>query len=298
MASRGIGPGASGTSMTPEPRFAHTVSFALALGAVVATMSGCCWGREKAGNDLAEAKGPAPQVVAEVAEVIVGGPVTVPVEGTSVQLELIPVNGAPGGGFYACTTEVSWDLYDAFIFNLDTDAGQSTAESDAVTRPSKPYVLVDRGYGHAGFAALSISPKAAEQLAEWVSVKTGRDFRIPTEAELSHLIATSGVDDGEARLEHGWFAENSDYTTHEIATLPADANGLHDVWGNVSEYAITPDGEYIVMGGSFIDDVADVDGSLRIPFTTEWNADDPQIPKSPWWLASNDWVGVRLVCDP
>ena len=70
------------------------------------------------------------------------------------------------------------------------------------------------------------------------------------------------------------------------------------MWGNVSEYAITPDGDYIVMGGSFIDDVADVDGSLRIPFTTEWNADDPQIPKSPWWLASNDWVGVRLVCDP
>ncbi len=281
--------------MIAESRFTLTVSHAAAFGALLVTMSGCCWSREKAGDDLAEATPP----VSTIATVdIEGGPITVPIEGTSVELEMMPVNGAPGGGFYAATTEVSWDLYDAFIFNLDTDAGGSTPESDAVTRPSKPYVLVDRGYGHAGYAALSISPKAAEQLAEWLTVKTGRRFRIPTEAELSHLIATSGVADGEARLVHGWFAENSDYTTHAIGSLPADANGLHDVWGNVSEYAIMPDGTYVVMGGSFIDEVADVDGSLRIPFTPQWNADDPQIPKSPWWLASNDWVGVRMVCDP
>ena len=83
-----------------------------------------------------------------------------------------------------------------------------------------------------------------------------------------------------------------------MGSLPADANGLHDVWGNISEYAITPAGEYVVMGGSFIDPAGDVGGDLRIPFTTDWNADDPQIPKSPWWLASNDWVGLRVVCDP
>ena len=223
---------------------------------------------------------------------------SLPIEGTSVELELIPVRCEDGREVYVSDTEITWDLYDAFIFNLDTDAGASTAESDAVTRPSKPYVLVDRGYGHAGFAALSISPKAAEQLVEWLVVKTGRRFRIPTEAEMAHLLATSGADGTDARLVHGWFEENSDYTTRKVGSRPVDANGLHDLWGNVSEYAIAEDGSYVVMGGSFIDPVEDVGLSYRKAFTPDWNADDPQIPKSPWWLASNDWVGLRVVCDP
>jgi formylglycine-generating enzyme required for sulfatase activity len=223
-------------------------------------------------------------------------PLTLPIAGTSVTLEMRPIAG-PTGSFYAATTEATWDLYDAFIFNLDTDAGESTAESDAVTRPSKPYVLADRGYGHADFAALSISPAAAEQFVEWLSVKTGRTFRIPTVAEQEHLLRSSGVT-AEALPDHGWFEENADYSTHEVATKTVDANGLYDVWGNVSEYAKTPEGTYIVLGGSFIDPVADVSLDWRHNFTPDWNADDPQVPKSKWWLASNDWVGLRLVCDP
>ncbi len=223
-------------------------------------------------------------------------PITLPIAGTSVTLEMRPI-AAPTGAFYAATTEATWDLYDAFIFNLDTDAGESTTESDAVTRPSKPYVLADRGYGHADFAALSISPAAAEQFVEWLSIKTGRTFRIPTVAELEFLLTSSGVD-ADGLLEHGWFEENADYSTHEVATRTVDANGLYDVWGNVSEYAKTPEGTYIVLGGSFIDPVADVSLDWRREFTPDWNADDPQVPKSRWWLASNDWVGLRLVCDP
>ena len=77
-----------------------------------------------------------------------------------------------------------------------------------------------------------------------------------------------------------------------------DAQGLHDIWGNVSEYAVKPDGTYVVMGGSFIDPAKDVSIDYSVPFTIDWNKDDPQIPKSPWWMASNDWVGIRVVCDP
>lgn len=223
---------------------------------------------------------------------------TLPIAGTSVELDMVAVDGASTGGFYVSSTEATWDLYDAFIFNLDTDAGESTPESDAVTRPSKPYVLVDRGYGHAGYAALSVSPRAAERFVEWLSAKTGRTFRLPTLEEMRHLLRTSGVDSTDQRLEFGWFEENSDFSTHEVGTRPADLNGIHDVWGNVSEYATTSDGGYVVVGGSFIDPVEDVSVDGVTAFTPDWNADDPQIPKSPWWLASNDWVGVRLVCDP
>lgn len=223
---------------------------------------------------------------------------TMPIAGTSVELDMVAVDGASSGEFYISSTEATWDLYDAFIFNLDTDAGESTPESDAVTRPSKPYVLVDRGYGHAGYAALSISPQAAEKFVEWLSVKTGRTCRLPTIAEMRYLLSTSGADTDEARLEVGWLEENSDFSTHPVGSRPADLNGLHDIWGNVSEYATMPDGSYVVVGGSFIDPVESVSVEGVTPFTPDWNADDPQIPKSPWWLASNDWVGIRVVCDP
>ena len=225
-------------------------------------------------------------------------PIEVVVPGTSVTLAMRPIAPDVGEPFYVATTEATWDLYDAFIFNLDTDAGESTEASDAVTRPSKPYVLADRGYGHAGYGLLSASPAAVERFVEWLSIKTGRKIRVPTEAEMRHLLETSGIDDAEARIASGWFEENAEYSTHAVGSKPVDANGLHDIWGNLSEYAIAPDGTWVVMGGSFIDPVADVGLDYRIPFTTDWNADDPQIPKSPWWLASNDWVGVRLVCDP
>ena len=222
-----------------------------------------------------------------------------PIAGTSVTLKMQPIGAQEGvEAFYISTTEATWDLYDAFIFNLDTDAGESTPDSDGVTRPSKPYVLADRGYGHAGYALLSASPAAVKQFLEWLSIKTGRSIRIPTESEMQFLLAGSGIDDADARLEYGWFEENSDYSTQAVGSKPVDENGLHDIWGNVSEYAVARDGTYVAMGGSFIDAVEGVGLDYRKPFTTDWNADDPQIPKSPWWLASNDWVGVRLVCDP
>ena len=234
--------------MTPEPRLVLSRIGMAALSTAGCLLAGCAGGGVAKDDGVSKVAPPTASVVR-----IEGGPITVPIEGTSVEMGMVPVNGAPGGGFYAADTEVTWDLYDAFIFNLDTDAGKSTSESDAVTRPSKPYILVDRGYGHAGFAALSISPKAAEQVVEWLSAKTGRNFRIPTEAELSHLLATSGVEDAEARMEYGWFEENSDYTTHEVGSLPADANGLHDVWGNLTEWTSTPHGDRDVVhrGGAW-----------------------------------------------
>ena len=63
---------------------------------------------------------------------------TLPIEGTSVTLRMVPVEDADGRGYYTSATEVTWDLYDAFIFNLDTDAGKSTPESSASPARASP----------------------------------------------------------------------------------------------------------------------------------------------------------------
>lgn len=220
------------------------------------------------------------------------------IPGTSVEFSMVPIQGdgtiAP---FYVSATEQTWDIYDVFVFNLDTETGGSTPESDAVTRPSKPYVLADRGYGHMGFAFLSASPKALEQFIEWLRVKTGHPYRLPTVAEMNFMLANSGVT-GANLQEYAWVDENADWATHAVGTKNVDALGLYDLWGNLAEFTLTPEGEYVVMGGSWMDPAADISIDYSKPFTTKWNADDPQIPQSVWWLASNDWVGVRVVCDP
>ena len=113
-----------------------------------------------------------------------------PIAGTSVTLKMQPIAARKAvEAFYVATTEATWDLYDAFIFNLDTDAGESTPEaSDGVTRPSKPYVLADRGYGHAGYALLSASPAAVQAVSSsGCASRPGGSIRVPTEAEMQFL---------------------------------------------------------------------------------------------------------------
>ena len=36
--------------------------------------------------------------------------------------------------------------------------------------------------------------------------------------------------------------------------------------------------------------------SGRVLPSEDWNASDPQIPKSVWWLADGGFVGFRVVC--
>ena len=132
-------------------------------------------------------------------------PFTETIEGTAVSFEMLPVEGgsvtleidgvpktvgiAP---YWIAKFETTWEMYDVFVFALDEtgdDSGDRTrdatsAEEDAhaVARPSRPYVSPDLGYGHAGYAAISLSYKAARHFCRWLSVKTGRRFRLPTEA--------------------------------------------------------------------------------------------------------------------
>jgi len=274
--------------MHPEIRFQMVGWLALAWTSLL-FCAGCAQHtRDSSPGEVVEA--PAPRAPLEA--------FTEKIQGTSLQLQMVPIAGGDGvAPFYVSAREQTWDLYDVFIFDLDGAEGNSTPESDAVTKPSKPYVMADRGYGHAGYPALSISPKAAEQFMKWLSAKTGRTYRLPTLAEQRFLLSNSGIT-AENLQEFAWVEDNSDYTPHPVGSLPADALGLHDLWGNLAEYALTPEGTYVVLGGSWVDPASSVTLDYEIPFTLEWNKDDPQIPKSPWWMASNDWVGIRVVCEP
>jgi formylglycine-generating enzyme required for sulfatase activity len=193
-------------------------------------------------------------------------------------------------------TETTWDLYDVFAYRLDEPDAPAPTDADAETHPTRPYLPPDRGFGHAGFPAISISYGGAEAFCRWLSGKTGRAYRLPTEAEWQWAASAGGA----PRLpldEIAWFAGNSGRKTHAVATKRANAWGFHDALGNAAEWAVGLDGKPVTCGGSYLDPAERIGATCRAPFSPRWNASDPQIPKSRWWLADAGFVGFRVACD-
>lgn len=194
--------------------------------------------------------------------------------------------------------EVTWDVYDVFMFRLDLTEQQIAAGVDAASRPSPPYGTPDHGWGHQGFPVLHVSHHAATQFCAWLSKLTGRAYRLPTEAEWEYL-ARGGGDGGaltaEALEAVAWHWDNSNDQAHACGSKAANGFGLFDMLGNVGEWADGLDDRPVLCGGSFWDEPKDVHPGARAYQTPKWNETDPQNPKSRWWLSDGKFVGFRLV---
>jgi len=221
---------------------------------------------------------------------------TVRIPGTVVRFELVRVPGEGGApDLWVARTEVTWDLYDIYLYALDAPEGEEGA--DAVTRPSKPYVPPDRGMGHADFPAMGMTRHAAESFCAWLKEKTGLAARLPTPEEFERYAGAHAEHHSSAEApEDAWTSANSDHNTHEVAKLGANAFGLCDTLGNVAEWVAT-EGKPTAMGGSYLDapDACQPDSTQKQ--ASNWNMSDPQIPKSQWWLADCSWVGFRFVVE-
>lgn len=219
---------------------------------------------------------------------------TVRIPGTTVEVELVRCPGNDAAGIpdlWVCRTEVTWDLYDVFLYRLDLPEGD--ADADAASRPSKPYVPPDRGFGRHGFAAIGMTRHAAEQFCAWIEAKTGLPARLPTREEFVDLAARGGG----LLAEAVWCNAVSGNRPRRADEGPANAAGLLGMQGNVAEWVKTDGKPAIAMGGSYRDDAAACTPDAEQRQASSWNASDPQIPKSRWWLADCSWVGFRFVIE-
>lgn len=223
-----------------------------------------------------------------------GGTVTV-VDPTTDDGERV-VEVAP---FWIGKTEVTWDEYDVFQLGLDLEPTMR-ANLDAESRPSKPYGAPDWGFGHFGFATLSVTYQAVTKYAEWLSELTGKGYRLPTLAEWQHAcrlgVGDAAIDDDYLET-HVWYSYNTDRATELTASKEPDRLGLFDMLGNAGEWVSNPGGEPGLAGGTYREDAEELHCGVLAPQRSSWNATDPQFPKSSWWLSDGFFVSFRIARD-
>jgi formylglycine-generating enzyme required for sulfatase activity len=216
-------------------------------------------------------------------------------------------------GFWMQAHEVTWDEYRLFMFASQAgETGKPDQVVDAVSRPTKPYVEMSFGMGINGFPAISMTQHAANKYAEWLSARTGEFYRLPTEAEWEY--ACRAGDDTPAPIgDYAWYAANSGGQYHKVASKKPNAWGLYDMLGNVMEWTLDAYAPYhagaetnpwvkadapypnAVRGGSWNDPAAVVTCSARVGSDAAWKQQDPQLPKSIWYMTDAQWLGFRLV---
>ncbi len=206
--------------------------------------------------------------------------------------------------FWIANTETTWEAFDAFLAGGKPAVAYDQTEypPDAIARPSKSYILPDLGWGHHGYPVINVSFLSVTMFCRWLSAQTGKKYRLPTQTEWEYACragspATQPMPPAQAE-KAAWFAANSDGKTHPVAKKQPNAWKLYDMQGNAGEWATDGEGKPVLCGGIFKDTLEGLLPTTRRRFSPEWQATDPQLPKSRWWLADGNFVGFRIVCEP
>lgn len=235
--------------------------------------------------------------------------------------------------FWMGKTEVTWDQFLLFMYNgedrksrethqLTADELELIHDADEIANPSPPYVEMSFGMGTKGYPAISMTQHAANKFCQWLSARTGQFYRLPTEAEWEYAARAGSTtayywgDDASKLSEYAWWGKNSDFKYQKVGKKKPNPWGLYDMIGNVAEWTLDQyDPQYYgtmpasnpwnvatkpyphsVRGGSWDDeDPAKLRIAARRGSSPEWKRQDPQVPKSIWFLTDAQFIGFRIV---
>jgi len=284
-------------------------------------------------------------------------PYTEIVSGTDLKIDMVPIPGgkflmgSPDGEngrkddegpqhevaiepFWMAKYETLWEAYETWQFELDKARREMEKKSpsqwdvlaDAVARPTKPYTDMSFQMGKMNKPAICMTQYAAQHFCKWLAAKTGRYYRLPTEAEWEYACragsktAYSFGDDPADLDDYGWYGDNSDDSYQKVGKKKPNAWGLYDMHGNVAEWVldfyvpdaykqfagktsvnplvpgpVTKEFPRVVRGGSWQDDAESLRSGARVASHKDWKMQDPQIPQSIWYLTDAPFVGFRVI---
>jgi formylglycine-generating enzyme required for sulfatase activity len=195
-----------------------------------------------------------------------------------------PVRKVTISPFFMGEIEVTWEQYWAFysetmsegrippndvyianekvkqaLFEQFTKKNKNGIEVDAISGPTPPFGFPDQGWGGTDRPAITMTHYAAEMFCLWLSQKTGKHYRLPTEAEWEYAARgstqTAYFFEGDPKKfsETGFFRrifgadttlinsyiyyeKNSRNKTGEPSRIKKNPFGLKNMLGNVLEY--------------------------------------------------------------
>ena len=245
-----------------------------------------------------------------------------------------PQHQARVDGFYLSSTETTLRLFLAFYRETVTqkedwmppapagDAAENGEEVDSITGPTPVYGDMTMGHGETN-PAMGMTWKNAVAFCKWLSRKTGKKYRLPTEAEWEYACraGSSSAFGAGANLENlpdrAWFRANSGRKPHPVGEKEANAFGLYDMSGNIREWVhdfyspeayaeaarnnpvVNPQGPdegrvHVARGGYHRSNAEELRCASRAFEQRWWRNGDPQLPKSIWWIPSVDFIGFRV----
>ncbi|MDR1339777.1 MAG: SUMF1/EgtB/PvdO family nonheme iron enzyme [Prevotellaceae bacterium] len=178
-----------------------------------------------------------------------------------------PVREVTLSPFYMGEVEVVWSDYEVFFRETRSEGRldpnmvmeKNRNAVDGVSGPTPFYGQVDQGWGFGKNPAITMSHYAAQIYCQWLSIKTGKKYRLPTEAEWEYAArgntASPYFFEGSPKKftrDRFWnsifgidtavinsfaiYAENSGGRTQHADKVAPNPFGLKSMLGNVMEY--------------------------------------------------------------
>jgi formylglycine-generating enzyme required for sulfatase activity len=244
--------------------------------------------------------------------------------------------------FWIGKTEVTWNEFQVYQLayaqfkeqekKLRLPADQ--LEADAVTAPTPIYdPSMVYAYGKGNQPAISMSQYGSMQYTKWLSLATGIQYRLPSEAEWEYACRGGAQtkysfgDDQATLREFAHFVKPEDGNeidqvgTKKVGSKKPNSFGVYDMHGNVAEWVMdqyfenayemkakepiaeryrplfgTNAYQKVLRGGGWQDEPSKLRAATRFVGTEELWDSDADVPMSPHWLASYEAqnVGFRI----